>query len=119
MTLDIRGLIEHPAALAGVPLVVGALLLVRGLPALVFRRDLPRAHLAAVSLLQATSLPFLLTVSQIGIEMGSLERTTASALVAAGVVSVVLFPPLALRLLASAPVPAIDAGSPRTTPTIG
>jgi hypothetical protein len=75
-------------------------------------------HRAAVALLQATSLPFLLTISQIGIEMGSLERATAAALVAAGVISVLLFPPLALRLLASAPAPAIDAGPLRTTPTI-
>jgi hypothetical protein len=38
----------------------------------------------------------LLTVSQIGIEMGLLERTTAAALVAAGVVSVLIFPPARL-----------------------
>jgi Kef-type K+ transport system membrane component KefB len=101
ITLDITGLVENPVALAGVPVVVAALLLVRGLPVLAFRRDLPRAHLAAVSLLQATSLPFLLTVSQIGVEMGSLQRATAAALVAAGVVSVLLFPPIALRILAS------------------
>ena len=101
MTLDVTGLVEDPVALAGVPVVVVALLLVRGLPVLAFRRDLPGAHLAAISLLQATSLPFLLTVSQIGIEMEILQRTTAAALVAAGVVSVLLFPPLALRLLAT------------------
>jgi hypothetical protein len=46
-------------------------------------------------------LPFLLTVSQIGLEMGLLQRTTAAALVEAGVVSVLVFPPLALRLLAT------------------
>lgn len=101
MTLDVTGLVENPVALAGVPVVVVALLLVRGLPVLAFRRNLPGAQLAAVSLLQATSLPFLLTVSQIGIEMGILQRTTAAALVAAGVVSVLLFPPFALRLLAT------------------
>jgi Kef-type K+ transport system membrane component KefB len=112
MTLDITGLIENPSALAGVPLVVAALLLVRGLPVAVFRRELPRTHLLAVSLLQATSLPFLLTISQIGIEMGLLERTTAAALVAAGVVSVLIFPPLALRLLESRPE-ASSGGEPK------
>ncbi len=102
MTLDIGGLIEDPSALAGVPLLVAALLIVRGVPALVFGRELPRSELLATCLLQATSLPFLLTISQIGIEMGVLERTTAAALVAAGIVSVLVFPPIALRLLASA-----------------
>lgn len=100
MTLGITGLIENPSALAGVPLGVAALLPIRGLPVAAFRREPPRAPLAAVSLLQATALPFLLIVSQIGIEMGLLERTTTAALVAAGVVSVFLFPPIALRLLA-------------------
>lgn len=112
MTLDITGLIENPAALAAVPFVVAALLLVRGLPMAALRRELPRAQLVAASLLQATSLPFLLTVSQIGIEMGLLERTTAAALVAAGVVSVLVFPPLALRLLASR-LEASSGGEPK------
>jgi hypothetical protein len=56
-----------------------------------------------------------LTVSQIGIEMGLLERTTAAALVAAGVVSVLIFPPLALRLLESRPE--ISSGGDPKRPT--
>lgn len=107
--------IDNPAALAGVPLVVAALLLDRGLPVIAFRRDLTATQLVAVSPLQTTSLPFLLTVSQIGIEMGLLDRTTAAALVAAGVVSVPLLPPLALRLLAS-PHEAASGGEPKRRP---
>lgn len=99
MTLDITGLVENPLALAGAPVVVAALLLVRGVPMIVFRRDLPRKDLVAAALLQASSLPFLLTIAQIGIEMGVLERTAAAALVTAGIVSVLVFPPLAIRLL--------------------
>lgn len=99
MTLDFNGLIEQPAALAGVPILLLALLIVRGTPAIVFRRELPRPQLVAASLLQATSLPFLLTVAQIGTEMGLLARTTAAALIAAGLASVLIFPPVALRLL--------------------
>jgi RNA polymerase sigma factor (sigma-70 family) len=41
LTLDLRGLVEHPAALATVPAFLLALLVVRGLPALAFRRELP------------------------------------------------------------------------------
>lgn len=111
MTLDFTGLIEQPAALAGVPILLLALLLVRGAPAMVFRRELPRPQLLAASLLQATSLPFLLTVAQIGTEMGLLARTTAAALIAAGVASVLIFPPVALRLLTHQHAP-----SPHTDP---
>jgi len=55
LSLDLRGLVEHPAALAAVPAFLLALLLVRGLPALAFRGELDRRELAAVALLQATS----------------------------------------------------------------
>jgi Kef-type K+ transport system membrane component KefB len=99
ITLDIDGLIKKPAALAGVPLLVLALLMVRGVPTLAFRGLLPTTELVAVGLIEATSLPFLLTVSAIGTEMDLLDPSTAAALVAAGIVSVLIFPPLALQLL--------------------
>lgn len=101
ITLDIGGLIEHPSALATVPVLLLALLVVRGLPAVMFRHQLSARAVAAVGLLQATSLPFLLTVSAIGTEMGLLDQAVAAALVAAGVLSVLIFPVLALRLLAT------------------
>jgi Kef-type K+ transport system membrane component KefB len=99
ITLDVDGIVSNPAALASVPLLVLALLVVRGLPALLLRGQLAASEVIAVALLQATSLPFLLTVGQIGVAMGLLDRTTASALVAAGIVSVLVFPTAAVRLL--------------------
>jgi Kef-type K+ transport system membrane component KefB len=107
LTLDLRGLVAQPAALAAVPLFLAALLVVRGLPALVFRRELARRELVAVALLQATSLPFLLAAAQIGEEMGLLDPATGAALVAAGLVSVLVLPAIALALLPRpVPVPA-------------
>lgn len=100
MTLDVNGLIHDPRALLGVPLLIGALLVVRGLPILSLRHELPRRDVVAVAVLQATSLPFLLTVAQIGVQMGLLDRTTAATLIAAGTVSVLLFPPIGRLLLA-------------------
>jgi Kef-type K+ transport system membrane component KefB len=99
LTLDLDGLVEHPAALAAVPAFLLALLVVRGLPALAFRSELGRRELAAVALLQATSLPFLLAATEIGREMSLLDPAVGAALVAAGLVSVLVFPALALTLL--------------------
>jgi Kef-type K+ transport systems, membrane components len=99
LTLDLRGLVEHPAALAAVPAFLVALLLVRAVPAVAFRRDLPRRELIAVGLLQATSLPFLLAAVEIGHEMGLLDPAVGAGLVAAGLVSVLVFPAAALALL--------------------
>jgi hypothetical protein len=45
-------------------------------------------------------LPFLLTVTQIGIEMRPLERTTGSALLAAGICLASMFSPATLPLCA-------------------
>ncbi|MGI5127913.1 cation:proton antiporter [Pseudonocardia sp. CA-107938] len=99
LTLDLSGLVEHPAALAAVPAFLLALLLVRGLPALAFRHELGRRELLAVGLLQATSLPFLLAAVAIGHEMDLLDPAVGAGLVAAGLVSVLVFPAVALRLL--------------------
>ena len=50
-------------------------------------------------LLQATSLPFLVAAATIGMEVGTISRTTGAALVCAGLLSVVLFPALAVSRL--------------------
>lgn len=99
LNLDLRGLVEQPAALAAVPAFLLALLLVRGLPALAFRSELTGRELIAVALLQATSLPFLLAATEIGLEMGLLTPAVAAGLVAAGLVSVLAFPAVALTVL--------------------
>jgi hypothetical protein len=47
-------------------------------------------------LLSATGLPIIVAVTAIGVESGLLEPTTAAALVGAGMLSVLLFPLVAL-----------------------
>jgi Kef-type K+ transport system membrane component KefB len=106
--LDLRGLVEDPAALLRVPVFLLALLVVRGVPAVLYRRSLGRAGAVAAGLLQATSLPFLVTAAQIGTVTGRLSDVDAAALVCAGLLSVLVFPAAALGLLSS-PQPA-DAG---------
>ena len=107
LTLDLHGLVEHPAALATVPAFLLALLVVRGLPALAFRRELAGRELSALALLQATSLPFLIAATAIGREMGLLDPAVAAGLVAAGLASVLVFPAVAVALLSriTEPVP--------------
>jgi Kef-type K+ transport system membrane component KefB len=100
--LDLTGLLHNPSALVRVPVFLLALLVVRGLPALLgLRANGPKATLA-LGLLQATSLPFLVTVTQIGVALGKITPVTAAALVCAGLLSVLIFPLLALGILRSA-----------------
>jgi Kef-type K+ transport system membrane component KefB len=97
--LDLSGLLDDPAALARVPLFLAALLAARGLPALLYARRFDRRSVLAAALLQATSLPFVITATQIGVLTGLMSPVTAAALVCAGLLSVLFFPAVAVGLL--------------------
>ena len=96
---DAGALFAHASTLARVPLFLAALLAVRGLPALLYRPLATRREIAAGALLQATSVGFLVVASQIGRDMGLISAANAAAVVAAGLLSVVLFPLAALTVL--------------------
>lgn len=109
--LDVRGLLAQPSGLARVPVFLLALLAVRGVAALPMLRSAGPRATAAAGLLQATSLPFILTATQIGVATGAMSAATAAALVAAGLLSVLLFPAAALVLLRRA-----SRAAPETVP---
>ena len=111
--LDLAGLLHSPSALVRVPVFLLALLLVRGLPALIGLRANGTRPTLALGLLQATSLPFIVTVTQIGVTLGKITPVTAAALVCAGLLSVLIFPLLALTLLRQGgPEPASAEAAP-------
>jgi len=97
---DLDALRNDLSTLVLVPVFLLALLVVRGLPAVLYRNQLgsSRATVAA-GLLQATSLPFIVTASMIGVDIGALTPGTGSAFVAAGLLSAILFPVISLSLL--------------------
>jgi Kef-type K+ transport system membrane component KefB len=99
LRFDLQALVASPMALAAVPLFLAALLLVRGVPALLYRNDAGPREVAAAGLLQATSLPFIVTATTVAVEIGLMAPGTASGLVAAGLASVLLFPTVAITLL--------------------
>ncbi len=96
MNLDVRTLVEHPSTLARVPIFLAALLIVRAVPAVLYRPLSERpAQLFAAGLLQATSLSIPVVAGAIGVDLGLLAPGNYAALVAAGLLSVVVFPLLA------------------------
>ena len=66
--------------------------------------------------LQATTLPFIVAATQIGLQLGVVSRASAAALVAAGLLSVVISPALGLALLRRKHP---GTAAPRTLPTPG
>ena len=97
--LDIDSLFASSSALARVPVFLLALLAVRGLPALLYRAFGSQRQLVGAGLLQATSLSIPVVAGQIGVDLGLIRPTNYVALVAAGLISVIVFPLVALPLL--------------------
>jgi len=100
LSFDLGALFSSASTVLRIPIFVAALLVVRGLPAVLYRGLEPdRRKLLAAALLQATSLPFIVAATQIGVALGKVSQATAAAMVAAGLLSVVAFPAVALSLL--------------------
>jgi len=114
---DLDALFASGSTVALVPLFLAAILVVRGLPALVYRTTLGRLETGVAGLLQATTLPFIVAAVMIGTELGALDEATGAALIAAGLLSVLIFPLLALTLLRRAEVPVTVASPQRLKPT--
>jgi Kef-type K+ transport system membrane component KefB len=112
---DLGALFGSASTVARVPLFLLALVLVRGLPALLYRPALGNRQTAVAALLQATSLPFIVAASMIGMELELLDQATGAALIAAGLLSVLFFPLLALTLLRREEPAAKPAATPAAT----
>ncbi|MGK9148229.1 cation:proton antiporter [Plantibacter flavus] len=97
VTFDLQALTTQPATLVLVPLFLVLLLVVRGLPSLLASPPgATRADRRGLLLFGATGLPIIIAVTTIGVESTFLPADTATALVGAGMLSVLLFPALAL-----------------------
>lgn len=96
MGLDLQSIIDAPGRLF---LFFGLLLVVRGLPTLaVYRSALPRTRRLELAVIVSTALPILVALSQIGLETGQMLPENAAALVGAGVLSVLVFPAIAVSI---------------------
>jgi Kef-type K+ transport system membrane component KefB len=105
LRFDLGALTADASTLAMVPLFLAALLVVRGVPAVLYRSVLGGRDRLVAGLLQATSLPFLVAAMEIGRELGLVGPGEAAALVGAGLLSVLLFPVAGLALLQRQPAP--------------
>jgi Kef-type K+ transport system membrane component KefB len=100
---DLNALLDDPSNLAMVPIFLAALLAVRGLPAVLYRGFIGPARATVAGVLQATSLPFIVAATAIGLDLGLIDAAESSALIAAGLLSVLIFPLTGLSLLRAHP----------------
>jgi Kef-type K+ transport system membrane component KefB len=95
LRFDLNALFSSASTVARVPLFLLAILVVRGLPAIAYAGLLGRSQAVVAGVLQATSLPFIVAATQIGVPLGVVTEASAAALVAAGLLSVIISPALA------------------------
>ncbi len=100
INLDLGAFHRHPVDLVYIPLFFVLLLVVRGLPVLVcYRHELDPYQRVGLALMAATGLPLIVVVATLGVADGFVSPGHAAALVTAGMLSVLIFPTLSLRVL--------------------
>jgi Kef-type K+ transport system membrane component KefB len=112
---DLDALLSDSRALLLLPVFLVLFLVVRGLPTwLLHRNELPGRDPLALGLFAATALPLVVVITSIGVDEGAISTATAASQVGAGMISVLLFPMLGLKLLSAPPAAEGEAaGEPR------
>ena len=76
------------------------MIVVRAIPTfLVYRTGLERRQRRALAVMSATGLPLIVVITTIAVENGYLSSADAAAMVAAGMLSVVILPAVSIALL--------------------
>jgi len=108
MSFDLKSISEDPLRLL---LFFVLLIVVRGLPSLlVYRRALAPVQRLEMTFITATSLPLLIALAAIGEQDGVMLPSTAASLIGAGVLSVLVFPLIAVGLHKRAALTPADVG---------
>ena len=98
MKFEVSALWSAPLAPIQITLLLGLLVLVRGMPVFLYKNELASDEKLPFALYSATGLPLILIISEIGVSSGVMPPDRAAILVCAGMLSVLLFPILAVRL---------------------
>ena len=101
MNIDVQGVASRPGMLI---LIIALLVLCRGVPVFIATRwereggvfDLRER--TQIALYSATGLPLIVAVTTVAVQAGDMSATNASVIVAAGAITVLVFPAAALLL---------------------
>jgi len=102
LNFDLIALLQSGWKLLLVPLFLLLFIVVRATPIfLLAGRQVARRAQLRIGLLSAVELPVLAAITQLGVHAGQLHPATATAMVGAGMLSVLLLPIVALKLNSS------------------
>lgn len=98
MRFEVSALWSAPLAPLQVILLSCLLVLIRAVPLFLYKKELTPEEKVPFAFYSATGLPLILIISEIGVTSGLMPPDRASILVSAGMVSVLFFPILAVKL---------------------
>ncbi len=97
---DLHALVHMPKVLLLVPMFTVIFLFTRGLPTFIFFRGaVTKMEARALGVLSATGLPIIVVITTLGVSENRMKPQNAAALVAAGMLSVLIYPLIGLRWL--------------------
>jgi Kef-type K+ transport system membrane component KefB len=98
ITFDLGALLHKPKVLLLVPMFAVIFLFTRGLPTWAFFRGvIAKGELAGLAVMSATGLPLIVVITTIGVDEHRMKPQNAAALIAAGMLSVLVYPIVGLR----------------------
>ena len=98
MTFDLDSLLTR-GGLALAALFLGLFMLTRGSSALLWRKELGDQRTAGLAFFAATGLPLIVAIVSIGEERGAIDPSVGASLVGAGMLSVLIYPLVAIRIV--------------------
>ncbi|MDT4328420.1 cation:proton antiporter [Methylomonas sp. MED-D] len=98
MKFDVSALWANPLVPVQIICLLGLLILIRGVPVILYYPVLASNDRLPFALYSATGLPMIVIISEIGVSSGLMAPDRAAVLVSAGMISVLLFPLLAERI---------------------
>jgi Kef-type K+ transport system membrane component KefB len=100
ITFDLDALVHQPKVLLLVPMFTAIFLVTRAVPTWAFFRGvMSNVETRSLAVFAATGLPLIVVITTLGVDEHKMKPQNAAALVAAGMLSVLIYPLVALKSL--------------------
>jgi Kef-type K+ transport system membrane component KefB len=99
MSLNLGAIMHSVKAMLLIPLFLVLFLVVRGVPVILYRKDLAREERLPFMLYSGTALPLVVAITNLGVSRAGMSDEVAAAMVGGALLSVLLFPAAAQLLM--------------------
>jgi Kef-type K+ transport system membrane component KefB len=97
---DLTALLTSPGSIIRLIVFCAGFLIIRTIPVRLYKMELPESDLLPLALFSSSTLPLVVAMTYLGVRTGDMLPENAHALVGAAVITVAVFPTLAIALRA-------------------